>query len=228
MLKKLKENFDEYNLKARVYPTIIGLLPIFLFVYFFLHDIGKVNAILSFLSGSALTIIILSFLSDVVRNLGKYLELKMFKNELFFPTTEFLLHSNQNLSKEKRANIYDKVGKHGCVLCSAKEENRDETEARRKIKEAVGMVRQKIGDGRLVLGFNIRYGFWRNLIGISLFSSSVSIFGLIFFYGNYIPFSIFIVLTLFYLGIFIFKKELLKFFGYQYTEQLFLEFLNIN
>lgn len=230
MIKKLNENFDEYNLKARIYPTIVGLLPVFLFIYFFLHDLNKINAILSFLGSSALTIIILTFLSDIVRNLGKYMELKMFNNELFFPTTEFLLHANQELSKEKRFSIHDKVGKYGCLLCSVEEERNDETAARKKIKEAIGIIRQKVGDGRLVLGFNIRYGFWRNLIGVSLFSFAISFFGLAFFllHNNYTVCLIFTSFSLFYIGIFIFRKALLKFFGYQYAEQLFLEFLNIN
>jgi hypothetical protein len=229
MLKKLKENFDEYNLKARVYPTLVALIPIFLFLYLFLHDLNKINAILSFVSSSVLTIIILFLLSDIVRNLGKYMELKIFNNELHFPTTEFLLHANARLSKDKRIIIHNKVKEdYGCILCSAEEEKRDENIARQKIKEAVGLVRQKVANGRLLLGFNIRYGFWRNLIGSSLFSAACSIAGFLFYLvGNsYTACLIFGILSLFYLAIFVFRKGLLNFFGYQYADQLFLEYLS--
>lgn len=230
MLKKLKENFNEYNLKARVYPTLIALVPALLFLYFFIHDLAKLGVIISLISSSVLTILCLYFLSDIVRNLGKLVEIKIFKNELYFPTTEFLLHANAKLSKSKRAQIYDKVKKdYGCILCSAEEEKKDESAARQKIKEAVGMVRQKVGDGRLVLGFNIRYGFWRNLIGISLFSAVFCVFGFIFFLigKNYTAYLVFATFFLPYLAIFTFRKGLLKFFGYQYADQLFLEYLSL-
>ena len=230
MLKKIKENFDEYNLKARVYPTLLASIPVFLFLLFFVHDLTKINLVLNLISSSVLTILCLYFFSDVVRNLGKALEVKIFKNELYFPTTEFLLHANNSLSKEKRIQIHNKINKeYGCTLCSEKEEEMNEGAARVKIKEAVGLVRQKVGDGRLVLEFNIRYGFWRNLIGISLFSSVICIFCLFFFLvaGNNVAVSVFFILFVFYTLPFVFRKGLLKFFGYQYTEQLFLEYLDL-
>ena len=229
MLKKLRENFDEYNLKARVYPSIIALLPLFVFAFLIFHNSVGINAILSVLSSSAITIIVIYFISDVVRNLGKYMEIKIFSNELNFPTAEILLNTNTHISNEKRDQIYNKIkNDFDFSLFSLEEEKNNEKQARQKIKEATGLIRQKVGNGRLLLQYNIRYGFWRNLIGVSLISQLMSIIAWLFFYINLNLAACFIFVTFFacYLVIFIFKKQLLEFFGYQYAEQLLLEYLS--
>src|SRR3989338_3626518 len=109
MLKKIKENFDEYNLKARVYPSLIALVPVFTFTYYFLQEVTGIGIIVSLTSSSLATIILLFFISDIIRNFGKAMELKIFNNELYFPTTEFLLHKNSHITPNKRIQIFNKM-----------------------------------------------------------------------------------------------------------------------
>ncbi len=229
MFEKIKENFDDYNLKARVYPSLIALAPFFLLAYILIKNQAGLNIIASLASSSLITMLLLFFISDIVRNLGKFLESKVFGNELYFPTTEILLHINTYLTAEKRLKIYDKIrSDFQFSLATEVEEKNNENLARQKIKEAVGLVRQKVTNGRLLLQFNIRYGFWRNLIGASLFSCAFCIVDLVIFLLFYTSFAssfIALILFLFYLSIFLFRKLLLKFFGFQYAEQLFLEYL---
>lgn len=228
MIKKLKENFDEYSLKARVYPSFVALLPLFLFFYLVLKNFININAVLSAVSSSVITIILIFLISDIVRNLGKYMEIKIFSNELYFPTTEFLLNKNMHCSKGKREMVCDKIQvDFNFKLSTLEEESSDEMQARHKIKEAVGLIRQKVKDGRLLLQYNIRYGFWRNLIGASLVSQIVCVVSALFFLfsNNFMVSFVFLILFAFYFLIFIFKKQLLQFFGYQYADQLLLEYL---
>ncbi len=228
MIEKIKKYFDEYSLRARVYPSIIASLPLLLFLYLLFHDLSEISIIKSVLGSSVITIVLIYFFSDIARNLGKYTEQKIFHDEIHFPTTELLLHVNKKFSKEKRAKIYEKIRTDfNLELASLEEERRDENAARQSIKEAVGLIRQEVADGRLVLQFNIRYGFWRNLIGISFFPIICSIVGMIFYLiqTNITNFFIFSISTLLYLAIFVYRKTLLQFFGFQYAEQLFLEYL---
>jgi len=47
--------------------------------------------------------------------------------------------------------------------------------ARKKIVEAVSIMREKVMDGHLLLQHNIEYGLWRNLIEGSTFALLISI-----------------------------------------------------
>ncbi|ABC77923.1 hypothetical protein [Syntrophus aciditrophicus] len=232
MIENLKDFFDEYSLKARVYPSLIALAPLFLFIYYVLKDDVGAGIVTNLISSTTITVVATYFLADVVRNLGKFLETKVFGNELYFPSTEILLNNNQHISQDRRSIIYENVKTDFDVsLSTAQEEIKDEVLARQKIKEAVGSIRQKVGNGRLLLQFNIRYGFWRNLVGISLFSSFLCLFNIVFILtsqnNNSVVLAVSIVLFVFYFLIFAFRKQILTFFGYQYANQLFLEYLNL-
>lgn len=234
MLEKLKEYFDEYDLKARIYPSLIALAPLFILFYFALKNNTHIKTFTNIFSSITLTIIVMFLISEIVRSLGKVLEKNVFGNELSFPSTEILLHKDiTHMSKDRRIQIYEKIETDfGISLPTQREETEDENTARQKIKEAIGSIRQKVGNGRLLLQYNIRYGFWRNLIGVSWCSSLLCIFNIIFLIASknndLIILSLSAILLLFYSLIFFFKKSLLNFFGYQYAEQLFLEYLNLS
>lgn len=229
MLKKLLGSFDEYNLKARVYPTLILLSPVFLLVYTIIQNKTGSGILLSLVGSSLATFVLLYLLSDLVRNLGKIVENKIYGNELSFPTTEILMHKNAFLSAEKKRQVFEKMKRDFDFDYISIIEGSDEISARKRIKEVVGLIRQKVKDGRLLIGYNIRYGFWRNLIGTSLFSCFFCLIDLIIFwllYPNMTSLIISIGLFIFYLTLYIFRKNLLGFFGFQYAEQLLLEYLS--
>lgn len=85
------------------------------------------------------------------------------------PTTTFLLHSDETLSKVYKQKIRARIKEMFAIrLLSATEETADELEARRTIVDAVGYIRNKVKDGYMLLKYNIFYGFWRNLVGGSV------------------------------------------------------------
>lgn len=228
MLDHLKKNFDEYSLRARVFPCLIALLPLFLLGYLSLSAFTDFGILKSVFSSSLFTVIALFLAADTVRNFGKRLEQKVFSNEFEFPTTYLLLHSNETFTKEKRRQIHTKMGSDfGCTISTSKEEQENLGLAKQRLKEAVGLVRQKVENGRLLLQYNIRYGFWRNLIGVVPVSILLSTVGCIvtFLDGNLGMYIFFSVLFTFYGSIYVFRESLLRFFGEQYAEQLFLEYL---
>lgn len=229
VLKNLKLPYDKYDLEARYFPTLIALAPLFLISNYLFQFYTKANFLTSLLSGSLITTVLMYLTAEIVRNLGKYYEFKLFRSELYFPTTEYLLHKNTNFSKDKRTQVHTKLkADFNCILSTPHEEEIDENYARQRAKEAVGLIRQKISKGRLLLMYNIRYGFWRNLIGASLFSCFFSTIDIIFFIliiPNFVGLTLSVVLLSFYSGLFLLRKQILEVFGFQYAEQFFLEYL---
>lgn len=228
MLEHLKKNFDEYSLRARVFPCLLALLPLFLLGYLFLSTFVNLGFLKSIFSSSLFTVVALFLAADTVRNLGKRLEQKVFNSELEFPTTYLLLHSSEAFTPEKRRQIYTKMGNDfGCTLSTPMEEQENLGLAKQRLKEAIGLVRQKVENGRLLLDYNIRYGFWRNLIGVAPVSMFLCLTGSIttFVSGSFGMYIFFSAIFVFYGSIYIFSGPLLRFFGEQYAEQLFLEYL---
>lgn len=228
MIATLKENFDEYSLKARVFPGFIGLIPFGILAYYFLEFNFETGFILNAGVNTTIFLCVAFFVSDVVRNLGKHAEIKIFSSGLCFPTTDYLFGEKIFISAQRYNNIRSKARVDFIIELPENKLLTDNKETRVLLKELVDQVRQVVKDGRLVMQTNIRYGFWRNLIGLSPLSLGICIFSVIYFIFNtkfeYI--CIFLILSIFYLLLFVFRRKLLQFFGFQYAEQLFLEYLD--
>lgn len=229
MLEKIIDKFDQYTREARIFPAVIALSPFYLlflsFVDFSSHIDTYIKIPLAFILYSALAY----FFAEITRNLGKALETETFGEEMFFPTTELLLHSDKTFSHDKKERIYSKIKKDfGIDLLTESQEKNDKNDARKRIREAVGQIRQKLGNGRLLLQYNIRYGFWRNLCACSPFSTGASgaVFLAVMFVSHNTVIAI-ISFVLFLLYFFLWKKDkgIIKYFGYQYANQVYLEFL---
>ena len=96
-----KNIFDEFNLRARILPLLVSIVPILLFFIFsgFLKPEFIENKILY----GASFIIIMIFISFIMRDAGKKYELKMYKNLGEKPTTIVLRWSDSridNLTKK--------------------------------------------------------------------------------------------------------------------------------
>ena len=228
-MDKILGNFDKYDLEAKFFPLILDFLPLAIFFYSVQDFFNGSNPLLGIVSSSILLGALAYFLMDLIRNLGKNLESRIFDHEMLFPTTELLLHSGDFFSREKKKLIYDKVKKDfGTSLFSPTQEHADEKMARKKIVEAVDQMRQKVDKGRLLIKYNIRYGFWRNLIAASPIAAvfaAASAAVLILFFND--PLSVFFILSLgiSYLCLWIFGKRIIIPFAYQYANQFFLEYL---
>ncbi len=226
--------FDKYNRVARIYPTIIVLIPFLLFtincdIKELLQTFDNILKI-KIIGNITITIVLLFLLSQINRFLGKYLfEKKTFNNELDFPTTNFLLYSNSELSDTYKERIRQQIQSDFDIFLPSKESEKNNIDnAKKEIAEAIGLIRQKVKDGRLLLNHNIEYGFARNLVGGSIIGFAMSLFDIFYFYDkNNVLFYISIALSILFLSIFLLRKILMLNLGNQYAKRLFQEYLQL-
>jgi len=134
--------YNQYNLKARIFPAVICAIPILLFQYFFLSE--EISFFLAFLGNLkftgdfTITIVILYFVSQINRFFSKtFFE----KEEIYMPTTDFLLISNSEYSNEYKIKIYEKLEKDfGLKLPIEKEQKKNEINSRKRISEIMSLV----------------------------------------------------------------------------------------
>jgi hypothetical protein len=224
-MKTLENFFNEYNLKARVFPALITAIPLFLIKHyvinqFFLFSLTQV------MFGDVSILIVLVFLfSQINRVISK----NLFEVKTDFPTDKALLPSSTTLSQQYRKNLSEKIKKDfNLTLPELREENENEQEIKVRIREIVKSIVNKVKDGHLLLQHNIEYGFFRNLLGGSVVASVVSFVNIIIFYflfKNQIVAITSIVLFLMYLSVVIFHKKVLKQYSEEYTQVLFREYL---
>ena len=229
--------FDTYTRTARIYPAIISVFPLALL------SIGITNkeldqffegiSSIKILGNISFALVMIYLLSQANRFIAKNLfEKNYFKTELFMPTTNFLLYQNKELSNEYKDKVRQRIRKDFNIqLLSRQEEESKISEARQAIVETVGLVRNKVGDGRLLLQHNIEYGFVRNLIGGAIIGSIGSAASLL-FYLKYYPSTVFWSISLtsliFFISLLLGSKVLMNRYGELYAKRLFQEYLTSN
>lgn len=227
---------DRYIIIARLVPAIISTIPIVVFNYFFLNtELSKfLNSLIlvTFINGVTMPLIFIFLLAHVNRYIAKSVfENHYFKDELRFPTTDYLFYSSKDSTREFREKIYKKVQKDFQILIPAKKGNLEENEIRRIISEVVGLIRKKVGKGKLLHQHNTEYGFFRNLIGGSLISFFLSIFNVLFFsyfFPNSLAVKVSIFTTVLYLTPLLLSKKILNDHGRWYAKTLMQEYLTLN
>lgn len=226
--------WDKYDRQARVYPTILVLIPLFTLQYFYLN---KAIADWKNFWHSLLTVAVFSvpavlfyLIMNAVQVLSKALfESLVFKGGVHFPTTDFLLHSNNEFSANYKKLLRDKIkSDFNIKLASKTDEENDELEARRRISEVVSFIRDKVKAGRFIHAHNIRYGFARNLVGGSILACALSIIDMFIFY--FVDFQLFplvfsSVLLLIYFLILISGRFTIRFLANIYARKLYEEYM---
>lgn len=224
----------EYGIKARIYPAIVCSAPFLIFGHFYLNKIipGFTENLLAFkFFGDISVAIVLIFLFALLGRFIsiEFLENRYFKNGIAMPTTELLLHSNDFYTSEYKNNAHKKILKEFNVnLLDEKSEEADDKNARKKIVEAVSFIKERVGNGRLLLQRNIEYGFFRNLVGGSVFALPMSIFDVSFFYrsGNMMAFGFAVSFGLVFGSCLIFAKKIIVSHGYIYAKTLIREYMS--
>lgn len=164
----LENLFDTYSRRARLYPALITILPIFgLFVAHtsVLEADWNRAAWVAFLAAS------LFFLADFSRRRGKVLEKKLLAKWGHFPSVTLLRHNDPTLSTIQTERYHELaqsiVG--GVKLPTIGEENNSS----RKADEIYGAISNSLltktrDQKRFFILFkeNINYGFRRNLLGL--------------------------------------------------------------
>ncbi|MEN6442522.1 MAG: hypothetical protein ABFC71_02055 [Methanoregula sp.] len=220
---------NTYEIRARLFPSLLSAIPALIFQYFFLNP--KIAAFLKFLGtlefigDITLSIAIVYFFYQLNRLIAKtFFE----KEEIFMPTTNFLLFSDSEYSNEYKQKIFKKIKADFKIqLPSEDEQKTDERNSRQRIAEAMSLVRKKVGDGSLTLQHNTEYGFWRNLIGGAVISSLISLIDIYFAFiqsNN----SILIVSSAFFVGnliLLILNKQIIDRAGKFYARVLIQEYI---
>lgn len=225
--------FTKYEIKARLFPAFLSIFPLILFSHFYLYQ--KIPQFIDSIiltkvfSDISIIVIFLYAVMQLSRFISKkFLQDNFFKNELYFPTTEYLLHSDNKYSQEHKEKIREKItNDFGIALLGRKEEEIDQNEARKKINEAVGLIRSKVKNGRLLLQHNIEYGYIRNLLGGLIIAIPFSLFDFFFFiFQNNLPAVIISAIAfLIYFAILMSGKAILKYHAYNYADILYNEYL---
>src|SRR5215831_4206007 len=140
---------NKYFIKARFYPTLITVVPVLIFYYYtlgtklnnLLNYIIAVPVILHVTIGSGL----IYGLIQLNRFFGKEVFQKIyFKDDLYMPTTNYLLYKNNFLSAGMKRKLREQIlNDFNIELLSEEEERRNEDEARKQIVFAVSQIKNK-------------------------------------------------------------------------------------
>lgn len=222
--------FDGYALKARYTPAIIVSLPLILLTSIAppegYEQLFRYADQFAFVAEFGVNVVFIILLIYVIREIGKSVIAKrLFDSGLKSPTTEMLLWETDYLSKGMKERLRRKIKSDFDIeLLDEAREEEDQHEARLRIREAVGLIRLKVGKGKHTLQYNIRYGFWRNLAGGLPLAIFFSILALCFVSGTLakVIAGAYLVSALL---LAVFVIPILRSAGHTYAEYLFTEYL---
>jgi hypothetical protein len=228
MPKFMTNIFNEYNLKARVFPALITAIPLFLIKHYIINQYFSFSLNQIIFGDVSILVILIYLFSQINRVISK----NLFEVKNDFPTDRALLPSSTILSQQYRKNLSEKIKTDfNLTLPKLIEENRNRQESLLRIREIVKSIISKVKDGRLLLQHNIEYGFFRNLLGGSVIASLVSFVNIFIFYfifKNYAVAVLSVFLFIVYSLIILFRKKALRHYSEEYTQVLFREYLEIN
>ena len=160
--------FDQYEIRARIAPTVVVLSPLIFALFFVLLVVSEsVAASLGGVAGMAL--LMTYALSFLTRYLGKRLERGLWARWDGAPTTRMLRWRDPTLDNETKRQLHARAEQvSGITLFSREEEAVDPTEADEQISQSFVQVRATIrreDPEGLWSKHNAEYGFNRNLLG---------------------------------------------------------------
>lgn len=223
---------NQYELKARLFPAVISMTPLFVLSYFFLNSklamLTQYVLEIKIFSYGTVGLIFIFLYMHICRLLGKIYQNTFFKGDLFMPTTEYLLYSNGHYSSEFKDKIRKKIRSDFNMESPKPEDEKSyNLESRKIISEAVSQIRLKVGGGKLLLQHNIEYGFWRNLIGGATVSLLLSLIDIYLMRENQFALVISVVLFIVFFLIVILSKYIIRKLGNNYARVLIEEYLSL-
>lgn len=224
---------DTYYIIARIFPTLLAIAPFYIFQYFFLNPVlGEFwNDLLGLkiAANASFSIALFFLLLQSGRLFSKLLENKIFNNGLNFPTTNYLLHLDNTYSPEYTLKIHQKIKEDFDInLSSTKHEKINDQQARRLVSEAMSHIRAKVKRGRLLGQHNDEYGFVRNLAGLSIIASLMSIINVVFFslvIQNLAAFAVSTLMFFLYSAYALLSTKIINYVGCNYAKVLIQEYM---
>jgi hypothetical protein len=181
----IEKFLDPYELKARIAPGLILILPL-------LVDVVYAAPILSswpiFAASGVCTLALLYGLSLVVRALGAAIEPSLWDGWGGPPSTRFMRYRDSTFGAELKLSIQGAVAKRlSARLLTPDDEAKNPGRADQAILDAFRQLRQYLRqhdpDG-LWFKHNVEYGFCRNLLGCrvmwALVSAGSTVFGVVY------------------------------------------------
>lgn len=223
MFEKL---FNEYNIKARIFPAFISVLPLLLTKHYVVDQYFSVSLTQVVFGNISIAVILVYLFAQINRFVSKTL----FEDKFSFPTDTKLLPSSDDLSKEYRSNLSEKIKKDfNLTMPNLKEENEDLKDVKLRIREIVKSIINKVRSGHLLYQHNIEYGFVRNIMGGSVIASVASGLNIVlfwYFFPNQILLIVSILSLILYLTPILLRKKILNHYSEEYSQVLFREYLN--
>lgn len=164
-MTNLTNLFDEYALRARVYPSLLAILPIAV-TFILVWPVHSLKELWTIAAAAGCTF----FLANYIRSRGKRLESRLVKKWDGLPTTHMLRYREVDnpVSFRRRRKGLEKV--FGERLPSREEESADSAAADEAyvaaIKVLISRVRSDTKKYPRVHEENIHYGYRRNLLAI--------------------------------------------------------------
>lgn len=228
-----------YEKRARLYPVIIAMIIPFLSILNLNYGLlliynkleGNWNLLLSIVPASLITSALFYFVKLLSRSTSKFLfQFPLFEeNETKMPTTELVLWKNENLSKQNKILIHEKIKVDtGLILLNEEDELENDKEARLIIAESVKRIREKTRDNVILFNYNCNYGFIRNFMGANIWALLIVIItGIASCFHPIFGWKLFIVSSSLILISFPISFWVLKLIGKEYAQQLFTTYLEL-
>lgn len=168
--------FDEYNLKARLWPALLPLSPLFVTVAIWTPAFYKMA---TGLVSIALACGVISVFVHISRSLGRSTQTQLIKEWGGLPTTLWLRHSDLNVDEQTKRRY------HGFLQSkidhwqapTKQEELSNAAKADEHYSSAIKWLLEYTRDTKkyeLLFKENISYGFRRNTLGIKPIGIAIS------------------------------------------------------
>lgn len=182
---------DIYYLRARLFPRMLTIVPLIaLYICYIAPEwnslLQSIWSMMPVITGISLSVATIFLLVQVNRYVSKVVFQNLFyKDEIYMPTTEFLMPLDEQDGAMVQRRIYNKIfQRYGINVSSDLEELCTELKKRKYIVTIVARIRKDLRGNKMLLQHNIEYGFFRNLAGGSLVALLSSIIFLVMGYLN--------------------------------------------
>jgi len=183
----LDQLFDKYSLRARHLPTLLVVAgPLMVASLLFPKVYERMSATAASIGLSvSLSLVVLFFISHVLRQRGRAVEKRMTAKEGGLPTTCWLRHRDTNLDPVTKARYHAFLAKNvpGLPVPSQSHEQQRPEMADDIYRSAIKWLLENRRDTTkyaLVLEENVQYGFRRNMLGskwIAIFLTLLPLMG---------------------------------------------------
>ncbi|MBR6362395.1 MAG: hypothetical protein IKR88_03825 [Bacteroidales bacterium] len=197
---------DKYIRVARVYPAVLGMLPLCILLTLCLEEwFPQYNALIVnmkrvpylVISSTVLSTALGYFVRELFKDTSKWLfQYPMFKmDETEMPSTKMLLWGEGTLSPAYHTRIAVKVREtFGTTLPTYKEEQADSVMAKKRIAEIVSLIRQHCRGNKILEQYNMEFGFCRNYLGAGVWSILlITILSVVNIFHDWLPWQAIIV-----------------------------------